>query len=84
MLHGCGALHGYGKDSAEIAGIAVDSAYSNVGIGKKIVSYLIEKAAKLKCRKVFILTTQSADWFLQLGFVKGEIKDLSRGAAKNL
>jgi len=81
-LHGCGALHGYGKETAEIAGIAVDSTYSNLGIGKKIVSYLIEKATRLKCRKVFVLTTQSADWFLQLGFVKANVEDLPKDRQK--
>ena len=81
-LHGCGALHIFGKDCAEIAGIAVDATYSNLGIGKKIVSYLIEKAERLKCKKVFLLTTQSADWFLQLGFVKSDVKDLPKERQK--
>jgi amino-acid N-acetyltransferase len=75
-LHGCGALHGYGKDHAEIAGIAVDGAYGNLGIGKKLIAYFIETAAKLKIRNIFVLTTQSADWFLQLGFVKASVSDL--------
>jgi amino-acid N-acetyltransferase len=81
-IHGCGALHLYGKEHAEIAGIAVDATYGNVGIGKKLIAYFIEKAARLTMRKVFVLTTQSADWFLQLGFVKAAITDLPKERQK--
>jgi amino-acid N-acetyltransferase len=77
-LHGCGALHVLSAGQAEIAGIAVDETYGNQGIGKKIVSYLLEKASGLKLKKVFILTTQSADWFSQLGFVKADVSDLPK------
>jgi amino-acid N-acetyltransferase len=77
-LHGCGALHMVGAGQAEIAGIAVDEMYVNQGVGKRIVSYLLEKAAGLKLKKVFLLTTQSADWFSQIGFVKADVDDLPK------
>jgi amino-acid N-acetyltransferase len=77
-LHGCGALHVFGVGQAEIAGIAVDETYANQGVGRKIVSYLLEKASGLKLKKVFILTTQSADWFSQLGFVKADVAGLPK------
>ncbi len=76
-LHGCGALHIFGA-KAEIAGIAVDETYANQGVGRKIVAYLLEKASGRKLQQVFILTTQSADWFLKLGFVKAGVADLPR------
>jgi len=69
-VHGCGALHVYDDKQAEIAGIAVDAPYNNLGIGEKIVSYCKEKAMQKKLKQVFVLTTQSADWFLKLGFVE--------------
>jgi len=75
-IHGCGALHCFPDKSGEIAGIAVDSAYLNLGTGKKIVSYLIEKASKLKLKRLFVLTTQAADWFSELGFQPGRLSDL--------
>ena len=77
-LHGCGALHGLSAGQAEIAGITVDETYGNQGIGRKIVSYLLEKASGLKLKKVFILTTQSADWFSQLGFVNADVSNLPK------
>jgi amino-acid N-acetyltransferase len=62
----------------EIAGIAVDEVYASLGIGQKIVSYLQEKAIKMKLRQVFVLTTQTADWFSKLGFKKADVKVLPK------
>lgn len=75
-IHGCGALHRYPGKTAEVAGSAVDSSYTNLGTGKKILSYLIETATKAKIKKVFVLTTQSSDWFQSIGFKEGKIEDL--------
>ena len=77
-LHGCGAMHVFSGGKAEIAGIAVDETYGNQGVGRKIVSFLLEKASSLKLKKVFILTTQTADWFSKLGFVKADVADLPK------
>ena len=75
-IHGCGALHQHQGKTTEIAGIAVDLTYANLGIGKKIVSFLIETATKMKSIKVFVLTTQASDWFQDLGFKEGKIEEL--------
>ena len=74
--HGCGALHVFPDKRGEIAGIAVDKMYANYGIGKKLVTFLLEKAADLNLANIFLLTTQTADWFLELGFTEGSIEDL--------
>ncbi len=78
-VHGCAALHLFPGNQAEIAGIAVDELYASMGIGKKIVSYLMEKAIKLKLKQVFVLTTQAMDWFSAFGFKKGTVADLPKG-----
>jgi amino-acid N-acetyltransferase len=75
-VHGCGSLIGYPDKSGEIAGVAVDAAYANMGIGKKIIAALIERGAAAHLKRLFILTTQSADWFEQLGFVEGDREEL--------
>jgi amino-acid N-acetyltransferase len=77
-IHACGALHLFGNRQAEIAGVAVDETYANLGIGRKLIEYLITKAIKLKVKQAFVLTTQSADWFSQFGFTKASIKDLPK------
>ncbi|MFP4302406.1 MAG: amino-acid N-acetyltransferase [Spirochaetaceae bacterium] len=75
-IHGCGALHQYHDGSAEIAGIAVDRAFEHLGIGLKIVSYLVERARTLGVNRVFVLTTQTSDWFERLGFKKSPVDRL--------
>jgi amino-acid N-acetyltransferase len=66
--HACGGLHRHAAAMGEIAGIAVDEFYSNLGIGGKMVDYLMDRARELGLSQVFVLTTQTADWFLQAGF----------------
>jgi amino-acid N-acetyltransferase len=76
VVHACGALHDYGEGQAEIAAIATDPVYSHLSMGRKILSYLVEKAAKLGMTRVFVLTTRTVDWFEQLGFVEVDLESL--------
>jgi amino-acid N-acetyltransferase len=69
-MHAVAALHSYDENSAEICSVAVGSVYSGMGIGKKIVSYLIAHAKTLNKKQCFILTTKTSDWFKELGFVE--------------
>lgn len=77
-IHGCGALHSFGNGCYEIAAIAVGANYRDAGIGEAVVNFLIEKAKKLKAKKLFLLTTQASDWFYTLGFKDGTINDLPK------
>jgi amino-acid N-acetyltransferase len=54
--------------SAEIFALAVDPIYSGKGVGHRIVSFLLEKARKAGARQAFLLTTQTSDFFMRLGF----------------
>lgn len=77
-IHACAALHVYSDRQGEIAGMVVDELYSNLGIGRRMVSYFIEQATAAKLRAVFVLTTQTSDWFSQFGFIEGTVDDLPR------
>lgn len=68
MIHGCAALIPFGEEYGEIAGIAVDPAFNHLGIGKKIVSYLLDRGREEGLDHIFVLTTEAADWFLSHGF----------------
>jgi len=67
-IHACGALHDWGEAQGEIAALATDPLYSDLGLGRMIVGYLIERARKGSFRRVFVLTTRTHDWFEYLGF----------------
>ncbi len=67
-LHGCAALHIYPGKIAELHAVVVDANHAGQGTGRKIVSYLIDKAKKAEVKTVFLLTTQTSDFFMRNGF----------------
>ena len=50
----------------------MDEQFNHLGVGPKLVGYLSERAKKRGLFQVFVLTTQTSDFFLKLGFVEGE------------
>ncbi len=75
-VHACAALHEFPERVGEIAGIAVDEHFLHLGVGPKLVDYLCEQARRRGLTSVFVLTTQTADWFLKLGFVEADPSSL--------
>lgn len=82
VLHGCAALKPIGNKSAELLALVVDPAYAGRGTGGKIVDYLVQKARKAGIRKVFLLTTQTADFFLRKGFREAPVTALPEARRK--
>ena len=76
VVHACGSLHDYGDGQGEIAAIATNPVYGHLSMGRKILSYLVEKAARVGMNRVFVLTTRTVDWFEQLGFVEADLESL--------
>jgi amino-acid N-acetyltransferase len=72
----CAALHDWGEKQAEIAALATDPAFSAMGLGRRLVKYLVEKAAKRGFARVFVLTTTTHDWFETLGFKEAPVDSL--------
>ncbi len=75
-IRACAALHSYPEGMGEIAGVAVDEAYAHMGIGPKLMELLVAKAKSSGFSGVFVLTTQTADWFERFGFKSCEIDRL--------
>jgi amino-acid N-acetyltransferase len=74
-VHGCGALHEWGGQG-EIAAIATDPLYADMGMGRRLVGYLISQARKKGLSRVFVLTTHTQDWFELLGFKEAGVESL--------
>jgi amino-acid N-acetyltransferase len=66
---GCGALHVMWADLAEVRTVAVHPSMIRRGIGRAIVSRLIERATALGVGRVFCLTFE-VDFFARLGFAE--------------
>jgi amino-acid N-acetyltransferase len=64
---GCGALHVLWEDLAEVRTVAVDPECRGMGVGRRIVSALIQQAKDLGLRRVFCLTFE-VDFFAGHGF----------------
>lgn len=64
----------YDDGQMEIAAITVDAAFAHMGLGKKIVDFLVARAKRLNAKGIFLLTIQPVEWFESLGF---ELSDLS-------
>ena len=75
-IRACGALHDWGEAQGEIAAVATDPLFAELGLGRKIVGYLIEKARKNRMNRVFVLTTHTQDWFEALGFKEAPLETL--------
>lgn len=73
----CAALHPFEQSAvAELACIAVDPRYAGRGFGSELLKALEHTAARAGAESVFVLTTGTADWFRQHGFVPAELSDL--------
>ncbi|HOB05115.1 MAG TPA: amino-acid N-acetyltransferase [Propionibacteriaceae bacterium] len=66
---GCGALHVFWEDLAEVRTLAVDRSVVGRGIGASIVTQLIANARTIGVSRVFCLTFETA-FFRSLGFVE--------------
>lgn len=65
---GCGALHLYGLDLAEIRSLAVDGAAQRRGAGRRLVEALLGEAGEHGVGRVFLFT-RIPDYFARFGFV---------------
>lgn len=75
-VHACASIHFYEDNQAEIAAVAVDKNFSSMGIGFKLVHFLVQKAKEQNASSIFIMTTQAIDWFEKLGFTSQKIETL--------
>ncbi|MBF0430399.1 MAG: amino-acid N-acetyltransferase [Fibrobacteria bacterium] len=67
-VHGCCTLTLHSESMAELEALVVDDHYCGRGIGKKLVSFVLETAKQKNLKQAFVLTTQSSDFFMNLGF----------------
>ncbi len=72
---GCGALHVMWEDLAEVRTLAVHESQRGTGLGHRLLTALLERAAQLGLQRVFCLTFE-VDFFSRHGFqVMSEVVD---------
>ncbi|MCU7810693.1 MAG: amino-acid N-acetyltransferase, partial [Candidatus Thiodiazotropha sp. (ex Notomyrtea botanica)] len=77
MVIACAALYPYSQESmAELACVVVHPDYRGGDRGERLLDHMEQSAKTQGIERLFILTTQSAHWFREHGFVQGDLKDL--------
>ena len=74
---GCAALYPFPDEAAaELACLAVDAQYRDRGYGQAILDHMIGLAQAQRLKKLFVLTTRTAHWFLEHGFSEADVAAL--------
>lgn len=68
MVIGCAALYPFGNQTAELACVAVHEHYRHSQRGDHLLKAIEVMAVAQDIRQIFVLTTQTAHWFLERGF----------------
>lgn len=74
---GCAGLYPYAEDKiGEVAGLVVHPDYRNSGRGNQLLDAVEKEATRLGLKRVFVLTTQAAHWFIERGFAEVSLETL--------
>jgi amino-acid N-acetyltransferase len=77
VIAGCAALYPFAQERAgELACLAVHPDYRNSGAGDRLLRHIESKARAQSIRRLFVLTTRAAHWFVERGFVPAEVDAL--------
>ena len=79
VIVGCAALYPFADEkAAELACLAVAPDYRDAGGGEQLLKWIEEKAKKLRFKRLFVLTTRAAHWFIEHGFAESGIESLPK------
>ncbi len=74
---GCAALYPFPDESAaELACLAIDAQYRDHGYGEAVLNHMAALAKSQGMKQLFVLTTRTAHWFLERGFVEADVTAL--------
>ncbi len=74
---GCAALYPFPNDKAvELACLAVNPFYRDGGRGERILSFAEKRAKEKGFKTLFVLSTQTTQWFVERGFVETDVSKL--------
>ena len=77
MVIACAALFAYPQEAmGELACVVVHPDYQGDSRGDRLLEHMETSARNQGIEQLFILTTQTAHWFRERGFVQGDLKDL--------
>ncbi|WP_390616457.1 amino-acid N-acetyltransferase [Maricurvus nonylphenolicus] len=72
----CAALYPFNEEMGELACVATHPDYQGGGRAALVLQAIEHRADLMQLRKLFVLTTQTAHWFMEQGFEKADIESL--------
>jgi amino-acid N-acetyltransferase len=79
LILGCAALYPFPRARAgELACLAVRPDYRRTGHGEKLMAAIESRARAKGMKKLFVLTTRTAQWFVERGFAGATAEALPR------
>src|SRR5690606_21979089 len=76
MITAGAAHYPYSDDQAELACVAVHSDYRGTNRGAQLLEQIEQEARRRQYKQLFVLTTRTAHWFIEHGFVAGSVSEL--------
>jgi amino-acid N-acetyltransferase len=79
MITGCAALYPFADDNAtELACLTVHPEYRSTGCGDALLKNIEARARSQGSKKLFVLTTRTAHWFVERGFYETGVEELPK------
>ena len=78
VIIGCAALYPFEEGVAELAGLAVHPDHRRLGAGERLMLAIEARAKQRKIKRLFVLTTRTAHWFIERGFQPAPVSSLPR------
>lgn len=79
IIIGCAALYPFPEEKAgELACLAVHGDFRDAGRGATLLEFVEAAARKKKLKRLFVLTTQTAHWFVERGYAEADVAELPR------
>lgn len=79
VIFGCAALYPFPAEKmAEMACLIVNPEVQTQGDGERLLKHMENRARAAGLKKLFVLTTRTAHWFLKRGFAPATVDDLPK------
>lgn len=77
FIYGSAALYPYPEaEVGEMAAVAVHPDYQGAGDGDRLLRRIEQRARTIGLKRIFVLTTRTAHWFIKRGFEEASVENL--------
>lgn len=77
IIYGSAALYPYPEaEIGEMAAVAVHPDYQGAGDGDRLLRRIEQRAREAGLKRIFVLTTRTAHWFIKRGFEEAAVENL--------